>query len=120
MVMHKLVKDKCHHSYNELNAIWHEFLIRKNIDKTDKLLICQNFPYKTFSLAIVNVAPATDSSIFYLSNFLNANLSIFYFHHQKFCHAVFKLLFHITLSVETRFSYIYLIMYPLKILTIRK
>ena len=41
------------------------------------LVIYQNFSYQIFLLAMGNMVPAIASSIFYLLNFLIANLSIF-------------------------------------------
>ena len=60
------------------NTIWSKYLITENNDEIVKsIVIHQNFPYQIFPLAIANVELATVLSIFYLSIFLNTNLSIF-------------------------------------------
>ena len=46
-----------------------KFLTREILKKLKFLAIHQNFPYQIFLLATANVAPATVSSIFYLSSF---------------------------------------------------
>ena len=51
-------------------------------------MIHQKISYQIFLLAIGNVVPATDLSIFYLSKYINANLAIFFFV-ENLCYKVF-------------------------------
>ena len=64
--------------------IWCQYLMMENIDKLDEfLVICQNFPYQTFLLALAT-ANLQLHQYFIHEIFLNVNSYKNYFPYQKF------------------------------------